>query len=105
MALKNIRLEVMRTLEKEVDSYINQYLIPVEEIWQPTDLLPDFQKENYIKAFGEVQMAQGDTLFLNSKYAEYSAEKRIRLILLTKRFIQEEILKWIFWKIPVPDVF
>jgi lipopolysaccharide assembly outer membrane protein LptD (OstA) len=33
-----------------------------------------FQKENYIKAFGEVQMVQGDTLFLNSKYAEYSGE-------------------------------
>ena len=31
-----------------------------------------FQKENYIKAFGNVQMIQGDTLFLNSKYAEYN---------------------------------
>jgi len=31
-----------------------------------------FQKENYIKAFGNVQLVQGDTLFLNSKYAEYS---------------------------------
>ena len=33
-----------------------------------------FQEENYIKAFGDVQMVQGDTLFLNSKYAEYSGE-------------------------------
>lgn len=33
-----------------------------------------FQKENYIKAFGDVQMVQGDTLYLNSKYAEYSGE-------------------------------
>jgi hypothetical protein len=31
-----------------------------------------FQKENYIKAFGQVQMVQGDTLYLNSKYAEYN---------------------------------
>ncbi len=31
-----------------------------------------FQKENYIKAFGDVQMVQGDTLYLNSKYAEYN---------------------------------
>lgn len=31
-----------------------------------------FQKENYIKAFGEVEMVQGDTLYLNSKYAEYN---------------------------------
>lgn len=33
-----------------------------------------FQKENYIKAFGNVQIVQGDTLFLNSKYAEYNGE-------------------------------
>ena len=31
-----------------------------------------FQKENYVKAFGDVRMVQGDTLFLNSKYAEYN---------------------------------
>lgn len=31
-----------------------------------------FKNENYIKAFGDVQMVQGDTLFLNSKYAEYN---------------------------------
>lgn len=31
-----------------------------------------FKKENYLKAFGEVQIVQGDTLFLNSKYAEYN---------------------------------
>lgn len=33
-----------------------------------------FEKENYLKAFGDVQMVQGDTLFLNSKYAEYNGE-------------------------------
>lgn len=31
-----------------------------------------FQKENYVKAFGNVHMVQGDTLFLDSKYAEYN---------------------------------
>lgn len=31
-----------------------------------------FENENYIKAFGNVQMVQGDTLYLNSKYAEYN---------------------------------
>jgi len=31
-----------------------------------------FQKENYIKAFGDVHMVQGDTLFMDSKYAEYN---------------------------------
>lgn len=31
-----------------------------------------YKDENYIKAFGDVQMVQGDTLFLNGKYAEYN---------------------------------
>ena len=31
-----------------------------------------YKNENYIKAFGDVQMVQGDTLFLNGKYAEYN---------------------------------
>ncbi|WP_394344696.1 OstA-like protein [Flavobacterium restrictum] len=35
-----------------------------------------FQKENYIKAFGNVQLVQGDTLFLNSKYAEYNGNMK-----------------------------
>lgn len=33
-----------------------------------------FKKENYLKAFGNVQLVQGDTLYLNSNYAEYSGE-------------------------------
>ena len=36
-----------------------------------------FQKENYIKAFGNVQLVQGDTLFLNSKYAEYNGNMKV----------------------------
>ncbi len=48
MALNNMRLEVMRTVEKSIDSFVEKYLIPVEEIWQPTDLLPNLQKENYM---------------------------------------------------------
>lgn len=35
-----------------------------------------FKKENYIKAFGNVEIVQGDTLFLNSKYAEYSGNAK-----------------------------
>jgi lipopolysaccharide export system protein LptA len=35
-----------------------------------------YQKENYIKAFGNVQMVQGDTLYLNGKYAEYSGNSK-----------------------------
>lgn len=51
MALDNIRLEVMQTVEKSVQGFIDQYLIPVDEIWQPTDMLPNLQDD---KGFDEV---------------------------------------------------
>lgn len=35
-----------------------------------------FKSENYIKTFGNVQMVQGDTLYLNSKYAEYNGNAK-----------------------------
>jgi len=35
-----------------------------------------FQKENYIKAFGDVRMIQGDTITLTSTYAEYNGENK-----------------------------
>jgi lipopolysaccharide assembly outer membrane protein LptD (OstA) len=40
-----------------------------------------FQKEK-LYCFGNVQLVQGDTLFLNSKYAEYSgnAKKALPLV-------------------------
>jgi len=35
-----------------------------------------FEAENYAKLFGDVGMNQGDTLFMNSRYAEYNGEKK-----------------------------
>ena len=52
MALDNIRLEVMQLLEKKVDSYVNQFLIPIDKVWQPTDFLPNSQKDTF---FDEVE--------------------------------------------------
>lgn len=49
MALENIRLEVMQTVEKSIDKFVDEYLIPVEKIWQPSDLLPDSQGENFLE--------------------------------------------------------
>jgi len=43
MALDNIRLEVMKQLEHKVDSFIDQFLVPINKVWQPTDFLPDSQ--------------------------------------------------------------
>lgn len=36
-----------------------------------------FTEENYVKAFGNVQLVQGDTIFMNSRYAEYNGEKEL----------------------------
>ncbi len=55
MALDNIRLEVMKTVEKQVDSFVDKYLIPIEEIWQPTDLLPNLQSENYMEEIKQIR--------------------------------------------------
>lgn len=55
MALDNIRLEVMKTVEKSVDGFIDKYLIPIEEIWQPTDLLPNLQNENYMDEIVQIR--------------------------------------------------
>lgn len=46
MSLKNVRLEVMNHLEKDVDSLMEKYLIPVEDIWQPTDFLPNSEADD-----------------------------------------------------------
>jgi acyl-[acyl-carrier-protein] desaturase len=55
MSIKNIRLEVMQFLEKNVDSFVEQYLIPVEKIWQPTDFLPNSQGENFFEEVKELR--------------------------------------------------
>ncbi|MCZ8089731.1 MAG: acyl-ACP desaturase [Flavobacterium sp.] len=55
MSLKNVRLEVMQFLEKNVDSFVDQFLIPVEQIWQPSDFLPDSQNENFFEEVKELR--------------------------------------------------
>lgn len=55
MSLKNIRLEVMQLLEKDVDSLIQKYLIPPEEIWQPTDFLPNSEKDSFFEDVREIR--------------------------------------------------
>jgi acyl-[acyl-carrier-protein] desaturase len=55
MAITNIRLEVMKTVEKSIDGFMDKYLIPVEDIWQPTDLLPNLQQENYMDGIIQIR--------------------------------------------------
>jgi acyl-[acyl-carrier-protein] desaturase len=47
MSIKNIRLEVMQFLEEKVEGFVDQFLIPVEKIWQPTDFLPNSDQKSF----------------------------------------------------------
>lgn len=55
MSIKNIRLEVMQFLEKSIDTFVDDYLIPVEKIWQPSDLLPDSENEVFLEDVKELR--------------------------------------------------
>ncbi|WP_445730696.1 acyl-ACP desaturase [Mariniflexile sp.] len=55
MSLKNVRLEVMQFLEKDVDALIQKYLIPVEKIWQPTDFLPNSEGDDFFEEVREIR--------------------------------------------------
>lgn len=55
MSIKNIRLEVMRFLEKNVDGFIDQFLVPADKIWQPTDYLPGSNQESFFEEVRELR--------------------------------------------------
>ena len=55
MSIKNIRIEVMQTLEKNIGSFVDKFLIPAEKIWQPTDFLPNSQKDTFISEVEEIR--------------------------------------------------
>ncbi len=55
MSLQNIRKEVMHTLESNIDSFVDKFLITPEKIWQPTDFLPNSQKDSFIDEVQEIR--------------------------------------------------
>lgn len=55
MPQKNVRLEVMQFLEKDVDKFVDEFLIPVEKIWQPSDFLPNSENENFFEEVKELR--------------------------------------------------
>ncbi|AUC16445.1 acyl-ACP desaturase [Tenacibaculum sp. SZ-18] len=55
MSIHNIRKEVMKTLESKIHGFVDDFLIPIEKIWQPTDFLPNSQSENFIEEVKEIQ--------------------------------------------------
>lgn len=60
MSLHNIRLEVMQTLEKNIDTFVSKFLIAPEKIWQPTDFLPNPQGKNFIEEVKEIRELSKD---------------------------------------------
>lgn len=55
MSIKNVRLEVMQFLEQKVDGFVDQFLIPIEKIWQPTDFLPDSSSDSFFEEVKELR--------------------------------------------------
>jgi len=55
MSLKNIRLEVMQFLEKDIDTLIEKYLIPAYKIWQPSDFLPNSEGDHFFEEVTEIR--------------------------------------------------
>jgi len=52
---KNIRLEVMETVGQSMDEILEKYLKPIETNWQPADLLPDSNDDNFMEEVKEIQ--------------------------------------------------
>ena len=78
MSIKNVRLEVMQFLEKNIDTFVQNYLIPVETIWQPSDLLPDSRNENFLEEVRELQ--------------EYAKDARLNVFTPSGKKVSEEII-------------
>lgn len=55
MYQKLVRLEVMKNLEKEVTSFMEKFLTPIEKIWQPSDFLPDTTSSDFKYELEELQ--------------------------------------------------
>lgn len=59
MALQAHQLEVMQTVEKAMAELTRKYIKPIEEVWQPSDFLPDPSGENFTQEVRQLQeMAQ-----------------------------------------------
>jgi acyl-[acyl-carrier-protein] desaturase len=55
MPLNNVRKEVMLTLEKDIEATFGQFLIAPEEIWQPTDFLPNPHSDSFMDEVEEIR--------------------------------------------------
>ena len=51
------RLEVLKHLEKDIQNAVTVYLKPIDDIWQPSDLLPDAAAESFYEEVKELQQS------------------------------------------------
>ncbi|WP_019987649.1 acyl-ACP desaturase [Rudanella lutea] len=65
MTLSGSRLDVMRFVGEKMDSFLEEYLKPIDTNWQPADLLPDATRETF---FDEVKQLQESTRELSYDY-------------------------------------
>ena len=49
------RKEVMQYIEPLMLRHLNDFLLPIEDLWQPADLLPNGKSENFIHELKELQ--------------------------------------------------
>lgn len=57
---ENIRLEVMEHIDKDVDTYMEKFLISPDKIWQPTDFLPDSSADDFLDQVTELRELSKD---------------------------------------------
>ncbi len=50
-----MRLEVMEAIAPKVEGYMEDFLIPINEIWQPSDFLPDSQDDDFYNAVEQLR--------------------------------------------------
>jgi len=53
--IHHVRLDVMHTIEKSMPDFMDKFLMPIEENWQPSDLLPDTNNEDFFDQFHEIR--------------------------------------------------
>lgn len=57
---ENIRLEVMQYIDKDVNNYMDKFLISPDKIWQPTDFLPNSHSDKFFDELTELRELSKD---------------------------------------------
>ena len=52
---KIARSEVLLYLEQDIEAAMPRFLKPIDEMWQPADLLPDSSSENFFEQVKELR--------------------------------------------------